>query len=243
MLLSFAWASFTVLPKSRSRTLNRTVPRNIAFSELIIGGPSVRRMSATALSGMEPNSIVCIGSLLSDSRLFLKSWPYLAFTEKRCRPSTVVVSFIPPSALSTTAFTSSTLRPYLPISSRFTSISTYFPPVMGSTYMSFIPSIPVSSFLIFSERTAILSRFCPYTFTPTSVLIPVESILIRLEIGMVQPLVTPGICSLAFSSLMRSSFVLPSRHSLCGFNKIMVSIMEMGELSVAVLALPAFPRT
>ena len=109
--------------------------------------------------------------------------------------------------------------------------------------MSLIPSIPVSSFLIFSERTAILSRFCPYTFTPTSVLIPVESILIRLEIGMVQPLVTPGICSLAFSSLMRSSFVLPSRHSLCGFNKIMVSIMEMGELSVAVLALPAFPRT
>ena len=39
-----------------------------------------------------------------------------------------------------------------------------------------------------------VSRFCPYTFTPTSVRIPVESILILLIIGCVQPLVTPGIC-------------------------------------------------
>src|ERR1043166_6772713 len=45
---SFCCASLTVLPKSLSLTLNKTVPRNNAFSELIIGGPSVIFMSATA---------------------------------------------------------------------------------------------------------------------------------------------------------------------------------------------------
>ena len=88
-----------------------------------------------------------------------------------------------------------------------------------------------------------VSRFCPYTFKPTSVRMPVESILIRLMMGCVHPLVTPGICSLAFSSLMMSFLVRFFLHSLCGFNSTIVSIMLMGELSVAVFALPALPST
>src|SRR5580765_4412830 len=72
---------------------------------------------------------------------------------------------------------------------------------------------------------------------------PVESILMRLIIGCVQPLVTPGICSLLFNSLMISFFVIPFRHSFFGFSMTMVSIMLIGELSVAVFALPAFPNT
>src|SRR6185437_11952657 len=88
-----------------------------------------------------------------------------------------------------------------------------------------------------------LSRFCPYTFTPTSVLIPVDSMLILLIIGCVQPLVTPGICSLLFSSLMMLSLVTPFLHSLLGFSITIVSIILIGELSVAVLALPALPST
>src|SRR5260221_6670790 len=72
---------------------------------------------------------------------------------------------------------------------------------------------------------------------------PVDNILIRLIIGCVQPFTTPGICSLAFSSLMMSSFLIPLRHSSFGFNRIMVSTMLIGELSVAVFARPALPKT
>src|SRR5215203_379020 len=42
---------------------------------------------------------------------------------------------------------------------------------------------------------------------------------------------------------MISFFVIPSRHSDRGFKRTMVSIMLMGALSVAVLALPALPKT
>src|SRR5882724_3494954 len=95
ILSSFACASATVLPKSLSRTLNSTVPRSKAFSELIIGGPSVIFISATDSNGIGPKFIVCTCKRLRSPRLFLKSCPNLAFTEKRWRPSTVVVSFIP----------------------------------------------------------------------------------------------------------------------------------------------------
>src|SRR5665647_3617562 len=67
--------------------------------------------------------------------------------------------------------------------------------------------------------------------------------LILLMMGCVHPLVTPGICNLLLSSFTISSFVLPGLHSDLGFNKIIVSIMLIGELSVAVLARPALPKT
>ncbi len=110
ILSSCCLASFTVLPKSLSRTLNSTVPRNKAFSELIMGGPSVILMSATASSGMGPKFMVCNCKRFKASILLLKSCPNLALTEKRWRPSTVVVNSIPPKAVSITLFTSSTLK-------------------------------------------------------------------------------------------------------------------------------------
>ena len=76
-----------------------------------------------------------------------------------------------------------------------------------------------------------------------SVLTPVESILIRLMIGWVQPLVTPGICSFSFNSVISFSLVIPLRHSDFGFSSIILSIMLIGALSVAVYARPAFPST
>jgi hypothetical protein len=42
---------------------------------------------------------------------------------------------------------------------------------------------------------------------------------------------------------MISLLVLPALHSLWGLSKMIVSIILIGLLSVAVLALPAFPKT
>ena len=72
---------------------------------------------------------------------------------------------------------------------------------------------------------------------------PVESMLMRLIIGWVHPLVTPGICNFEFSSLIISFFVNPGLHTDLGLSKMIVSIILIGELSVAVLALPALPKT
>ena len=146
-------------------------------------------------------------------------------------------------AVSINMFTSSTESPYLPISSLFIFMSMYFPPTMGSTYKSFTPSNPSSSFLNCCANLLIVSMFCPYNLIPTSVLIPVDSMLIRLIMGCVHPFITPGICSLAFNSLIISSLEKPSLHSDCGFNSTMLSIIFIGALSVAVFARPAFPRT
>ena len=63
ILSNFSCASATVLPKSLSLTLNNTVPRSKAFSELIIGGPSDILMSATDSSGIGPKFIVCTCNL------------------------------------------------------------------------------------------------------------------------------------------------------------------------------------
>ena len=65
----------------------------------------------------------------------------------------------------------------------------------------------------------------------------------RLIIGCVHPFVTPGICNFEFSSLIISFFVRSERHCDFGFSIIIVSTILIGELSVAVLALPAFPKT
>src|SRR5690242_14661298 len=72
---------------------------------------------------------------------------------------------------------------------------------------------------------------------------PVESILIRLMMGWVHPLVTPGIFSFSFSSLMISSLVMPFLHSFLGFSSMIVSIIGTGALSVAELMRPALPST
>ncbi len=53
------------------------------------------------------------------------------------------------------------------------------------------------------ERSSV-SRFVPKIFTPRSVRTPVESMLMRLMMGCVQPLRTPGMWSFASSSEMMS---------------------------------------
>ena len=62
-------------------------------------------------------------------------------------------------------------------------------------------------------------------------------------IGCVHPFVTPGICNFELSSLIISFFVRPDLHCDFGFSSTIVSIILIGELSVALLALPALPKT
>ena len=69
---------------------------------------------------------------------------------------------------------------------------------------------------------------------------PVESMSMRVLIGIVQALVTPGICMAAFISSVSLSTVMPAGHWLSGFSMMVVSIMERGAGSVAVSARPIF---
>ena len=72
---------------------------------------------------------------------------------------------------------------------------------------------------------------------------PVESMSMRFLIGMVQALVTPGICMEAFIWSMSLSGVMPGRHSASGLSVMVVSTMERGAGSVAVSARPILPKT
>ena len=72
---------------------------------------------------------------------------------------------------------------------------------------------------------------------------PVESMSIRLRIGMVQALVSPGMRRAASSSRISLSGVIPCRHSLRGLSAIVVSIIDSGAGSVAESARPTFPKT
>jgi hypothetical protein len=77
---------------------------------------------------------------------------------------------------------------------------------------------------------------------PTGVLMPVESMSIRVLMGMVQALVRPGNWMALSSSSTSVSMVMPSRHSDSGFSVMVVSIMLKGAGSVAVSARPIFPK-
>jgi len=87
------------------------------------------------------------------------------------------------------------------------------------------------------------SKSGPAIFTPTGVLMPVASISMRVLMGMTQALVTPGMSTVASSSSMSWSSVMPSRHSDSGLSWITVSIMVSGAGSVAVSARPILPNT
>ena len=78
---------------------------------------------------------------------------------------------------------------------------------------------------------------------PTGVLIPVESMSIRVLIGIVQAFVRPGKCNCLSISSTSLSIVMPAGHSSCGFSLTIVSIMLKGAGSVAVSARPIFPKT
>ena len=72
---------------------------------------------------------------------------------------------------------------------------------------------------------------------------PVVSMSVRFLIGMVQLLTAPVMRSWRSISAMSRSCVMPGRHSDSGLRFTVVSIMEMGAQSVAVLARPALPQT
>src|SRR3972149_10454642 len=73
--------------------------------------------------------------------------------------------------------------------------------------------------------------------------IPVESMSRRALIGIVQALLTPGICTALSSSAISLSMVIPGRHSDSGFKLITVSAISSGAGSVALMARPALPKT
>ena len=82
-------------------------------------------------------------------------------------------------------------------------------------------------------------RSSPKIFTPSSVRMPVESMSMRLMIGCVQMLATPG-HGRGARPARRCSFsrVIPGRHWSRGFRCMMVSVMLTGAGSVEVSARP-----
>ena len=109
-----------------------------------------------------------------------------------------------------------------------------------------------------SEATRSSSaRSGPAILMPTGVLMPVASMSMRVLMGMVQALFSPGNWIAAFIASVSSSGVrrrwamtLPSAslmstagHSSSGLSMMVVSIMSMGAGSVAVSARPILPKT
>ncbi len=90
---------------------------------------------------------------------------------------------------------------------------------------------------------SIFSRSGPATLMPTGVLMPVASMSMRVLMGMIQALVRPGNWTVASSSSISPSTVMPGRHWSRGLSWIMVSIMVSGAGSVAVSARPILPNT
>jgi hypothetical protein len=76
--------------KSRSLTLNKTLPRSMAFSLFIIGGPSLIFISATASKG---DSMVCTCSFFL--QYYFYTLVHIWHLQKKLSPSIVVVNVIP----------------------------------------------------------------------------------------------------------------------------------------------------
>ena len=72
---------------------------------------------------------------------------------------------------------------------------------------------------------------------------PVASMSMRVLMGIVQALVTPGNCTIPSSSRLMSSMVLPSGQVSWGVSRMVVSIIVSGAGSVAVSARPILPST
>ncbi|MCY1444681.1 hypothetical protein D9M71_611650 [compost metagenome] len=94
-----------------------------------------------------------------------------------------------------------------------------------------------------AEALSICARSLPATFTPIGLLMPVASMSIRLRIGGIHRLASPGTCTARSSSSTSLSMVMPSRHCSLGLNWMVVSNITSGAGSVAVSARPALPNT
>ena len=78
---------------------------------------------------------------------------------------------------------------------------------------------------------------------PIGLLMPVESISIRLRIGGTHRFASPGSRTVLSSSSMILSIVMPGRHCSCGLSWMVVSTISSGAESVAVSAFPVLPNT
>ena len=82
------------------------------------------------------------------------------------------------------------------------------------------------------------ARSGPKTLIPRAERMPVASISVRVWMGIHQIFGIPGKRMALSISPMSLSQVIPSRHSLCGLNITLVSIMEIGAGSVGLVLRP-----
>ena len=90
---------------------------------------------------------------------------------------------------------------------------------------------------------SICLRSGPRTLIPTGLRTPVVIISVRVWIGIHQMFGNPGIRSFASISSSRRSQVMPKRHCASGLSVTVISAMPVNAGSVAVCALPIFPKT
>ena len=90
---------------------------------------------------------------------------------------------------------------------------------------------------------SITCRSLPVTLTPIGLLMPVASMSMRLRMGGIQMLDSPGIFTARSSSSTIFSGVMPGRHCSLGLSFTVVSNISSGAGSVAVSARPALPNT
>jgi hypothetical protein len=83
----------------------------------------------------------------------------------------------------------------------------------------------------------------PKTWIPSGLRTPVDSISVRVWIGIHQMFGMPGYDSFSSISATRRSQVMPSRHSERGFRTTVVSTIPIGAGSVGVSARPILPNT
>ena len=143
------------------------------------------------------------------------------------------------------------------MASRSISNSMKRPPMTRSANTLVVPGTLRTTASTSVPMRSSVARSAPAILMPTGVLMPVESMSMRVRMGIVHALFRPGICTTLFSASVSSSGVrlrcamtLPSSslmstagHSDSGLRRIVVSIMSIGAGSVAVSARPALPKT
>lgn len=115
--------------------------------------------------------------------------------------------------------------------------------MIRSAYALVVPGTVFTTRSMSFATRSISTRSVPKTLIPIGVRIPVESMSVRALMGMVQALLTPGICTAWSISAISLSMVMPGRHSSSGLRLMTVSAISSGAGSVALLARPALPKT
>ena len=113
--------------------------------------------------------------------------------------------------------------------------SRYLPPTARSENTVLVPGTAGRIPSICLPIRSSVSRLGPKILIPTGVLMPVVSMSSRFLIGIDHMLPTPGVFTVAFASLTIESYVTPGRHSLLSLRMAIVSIIDIGAMSVARL--------